>query len=207
MKKVPVVAALSLVLLAMLWTVPAADAGSRVHRGSGGGRFGGGHSFQKHGHSFHSHRRAVPSHSFHSHPFGHRRFFTPHFGSFGVVLTPPLVVYSSPPVFYTPPLHYSTPVYAPVVYSPPAYSQTPPPRVVEYPTGWYELRGDGVTTPYTWVWIPRPPPPPPADAPTSEGPRPVRRAQLYRWVDEQGAVHLTDSLETVPPEHRRPSVR
>jgi len=32
------------------------------------------------------------------------------------------------------------------------------PTIVEYPTGWYQLRGDGMTTPYVWVWIPKPPP-------------------------------------------------
>ena len=39
-------------------------------------------------------------------------------------------------------------------------------RVVTYPEGRYELRGDGSTTnPYVWVWIPSgavPPSPPPA---------------------------------------------
>jgi hypothetical protein len=40
-------------------------------------------------------------------------------------------------------------------------------RVVNYPSGRYELYGDGVSTPYYWVWIPAgstlpaPPPPPP----------------------------------------------
>ena len=38
-------------------------------------------------------------------------------------------------------------------------------RVVTYPEGRYELRGDGsVASPYYWVWIPRgatPPSPPP----------------------------------------------
>src|SRR5262245_59025954 len=33
------------------------------------------------------------------------------------------------------------------------------------PRGRYELRGDGVTTPYVWAWIPNPPPPPPPAAP------------------------------------------
>jgi hypothetical protein len=40
-------------------------------------------------------------------------------------------------------------------------------RVVNYPSGRYELYGDGVQTPYYWVWIPAgttlpAPPPPPA---------------------------------------------
>lgn len=38
------------------------------------------------------------------------------------------------------------------------------PTAVIYPTGRYELRGDGITTPYQWVWIPNPPPPPPPPA-------------------------------------------
>ncbi len=34
-------------------------------------------------------------------------------------------------------------------------------RVVTYPEGRYELRGDGTTpSPYYWIWIPTPPPPP-----------------------------------------------
>ena len=39
-------------------------------------------------------------------------------------------------------------------------------RVVNYPSGRYELYGDGTTTPYYWVWVPAgatlpvPPPPP-----------------------------------------------
>lgn len=49
--------------------------------------------------------------------------------------------------------------------------------VVQYATGRWELRGDGVTVPYYWVWIPAavvvapppppvaPPPPPPAAPP------------------------------------------
>jgi surface antigen len=41
--------------------------------------------------------------------------------------------------------------------------------VVPYSTGYYELRGDGISTPYYWVWIPTvpasPPQPPPAIAP------------------------------------------
>jgi hypothetical protein len=63
--------------------------------------------------------------------------------------------------------------YAPPVYSgdaPPAYYDVPPDYdpsaggtsgVIEYPSGRYELRGDGITTPFVWVWIPNPPPAPP----------------------------------------------
>jgi hypothetical protein len=40
-------------------------------------------------------------------------------------------------------------------------------RVVNYPSGRYELYGDGAATPYYWVWVPAgatlpAPPPPPA---------------------------------------------
>jgi len=48
-------------------------------------------------------------------------------------------------------------------------------RIVRYPTGYYELAGDGVTTPFYWIWRPTVvvatpppvplPPPPPADYP------------------------------------------
>ena len=43
---------------------------------------------------------------------------------------------------------------------------SPAGRVVTYPSGRYELYGDGMNTPYYWVWIPAgstlptPPPPP-----------------------------------------------
>ena len=39
-------------------------------------------------------------------------------------------------------------------------STLPTPTLVEHPSGWYQLRGDGVTTSYSWVWIPKPPAPP-----------------------------------------------
>ena len=46
----------------------------------------------------------------------------------------------------------------------------PSATVVQYPTGRYELRGDGVSVPYYWVWIPvqpviAAPAPPPIGAP------------------------------------------
>ena len=65
----------------------------------------------------------------------------------------------APPTAYAPPDGYGPAPggSVPVVPSPP-----PAPSVVQYPHGWYELRGDGIATPYTWVWIPNPPPPPPA---------------------------------------------
>jgi hypothetical protein len=105
-------------------------------------------------------------------------------------------------------------VYAPPA-SPPAVATAPAvaparPSVVDFPEGRYELRGDGISTPYTWVWIPNPPAAPPAPPPLGGGaaspapqPSPARRSQLYRWLDDQGVVHLTDRLESVPEEYRQ----
>ncbi len=132
----------------------------------------------------------------------------------------PFVVYPSPTYVYTP-----SPVYAPpqVVYvQPQPVVVSPPPiasSVIEYATGRYELRGDGVTTPYTWVWIPNPPPPPdPPEAPPApsmEGaPDPAPSAEqapsvpseLYHWVDDEGVRYWTDRLDKVP-ERYRPDAR
>src|SRR5437867_4872846 len=61
------------------------------------------------------------------------------------------------------------PVYAapaPVIVVPEASAY---PTVIQYPTGRYELHGDGIYRPYQWVWIPNvaplPPAPPPPPAP------------------------------------------
>jgi hypothetical protein len=125
------------------------------------------------------------------------------------VYAPPLVYGSAlpydassyDPAFYAPPMSYAPPVsYAPsgggtVSLGP---SPAPPmPEVVEFPTGRYELRGDGMTTPYTWVWIPAPP----SQAPAGE-PSPSSRRQLYRWTDEAGVAHWTDRWEAVPQPYR-----
>ena len=136
-----------------------------------------------------------------------------------------------PPIAYAPPPSYDS---APAYSSPPAYGSTPPvpfstttfvpeparPDVIEYPTGRYELRGDGINTPHVWVWIPNPPPPPesapagptgtrgaPSPPPWASEAASPRRSQLYRWVDEQGVVHLTDNPESVPPQYRKPAAR
>jgi hypothetical protein len=73
---------------------------------------------------------------------------------------PAPVYYSAPAYYVERPVYYAAPVYAAPATPAPTYS-----RVVQYPHGRYELRGDGVYTAYQWVWIPNPPPPPPPPAP------------------------------------------
>ena len=119
--------------------------------------------------------------------------------------------YYTPPPSYAPPAYYNPPVsYAPS-YAPPAGYAPPPqssisvapvPNVVEYPNGRYVLRGDGTTTPYTWVWIPNPPSSPPASSQTPSDPPSRRPTSLYRWIDERGDIHLTDSPDAVPKKFR-----
>src|SRR6059036_1931585 len=158
----------------------------------------------------------------------HRFFphhFFPRFGTGVIVSSPffPIVASAPPAIESSPPVVYAQPPPSVSV----APSPLPTPTVIEYPTGWYQLRGDGVTTPYAWVWIPKPPPAPPAEArPTavppappstaSGGPRTVLPVQsrssessgkLYRWTDEQGVVHLTDRLNSIPERYRSEAQR
>ena len=197
-------------LLVSLATPTGAAADSRV-RGHGAPTFGA--------------RHQAPT--IHAHRFNHHRGFRHHVGGLGVVIAAPIVVYT-PPVFaapitasipppYAPPVIYSAPPpvvsVPPVVYSaPPTWAERPPaplPRVVQHPHGRYELRGDGVGTPYTWVWIPNPPPPPPPPppaatpngAPTSRGALPARE-QVYQWVDDQGVANWTNRVDRVPRRYR-----
>jgi len=134
----------------------------------------------------------------------HRPFFKHSFVAPGLVFGGGTAVVYAPPVVYAPePVVYSAP---PVVYTPPA----PTPTVIEYPTGRYELRGDGVTSAYQWVWIPKPPPPPPppeaAPEPGSQSRPPAREdrsiGKIYRWTDEEGVTTFTDRLENVPERYR-----
>jgi hypothetical protein len=197
--------AVSLVVLLWAAAIPApAEADGR----RGGGGFhpsrGSGGRHQHDGHHGHQRRGGIP----------HRHFF-PAFVSPSVVVTSPVLVapgpfYAAPPIYAAPPVYYAP---APAYAAPPAVAPSPVPRVVEFPTGRYELRGDGVTSPYVWVWIPNPPaapPPPPAPAaPPAEAPDPgaSRRAPaqavaVYRWTDEDGVTTWTDSLEKVPARFR-----
>jgi len=172
-------------------------------------------------------------------PNRHHRFPNAGFGSSPAVvgvIAPPVsypydndpgyydAMYGDPGPSYANPPAYSGPVYGAGNFAPPVntVSLAPPPppmpSVVEYPNGRFELRGDGMTSPYNWVWIPNPPPPPPAAAPPGgpmfppPGPvfsddRPFDRPSLssrriYRWTDDQGVINMTDRLEAVPAKYR-----
>jgi hypothetical protein len=120
-------------------------------------------------------------------------------------------VYSPPSVYFAPQVVYQTP--PPMSYYPAAPTAPPGPRVVEFPTGHYELRGDGMGTPYTWVWIPNPPsaPPGPPPAPTAPPaptsgpvakPAPTPNGAIYRWTDDNGVTTITDDINKVPDRYR-----
>ena len=176
--------------------------------------------------------RAVVTHpGLGHHPFIARPFVRPFARPFVRPFFPfaPAVVYAAPPAYYPAPAYYPPAYYdpsasydAPASYSPPV-SYAPPssaisvapapptPNVVEFATGRYELRGDGVSAPYTWVWIPNPPPAappaaptaPPAGEPTSgRSQAPARVGHLYRWTDGHVVVYWTDRLDAVPEQYR-----
>lgn len=110
------------------------------------------------------------------------------------------VVYVVPPAFYEPPVYHEPPaVYSPPVETPAPVASPPPPErnVIQYEDGRYELRGDGIATPHRWAWIPNPPPPP----------KSARDVRLYGWIDEQGALHVTDRWDAVPQQYRAQAKR
>src|SRR5262249_9635197 len=122
--------------------------------------------------------------------------------------TAPSVVKVAPVINVSPTVYVAAPSASPAPVQvaaavPVAASQ---PSVVEYPTGRYELRGDGMGSAYTWVWIPNPPAAPPS-APPREDPSPSAtasegRSQTYRWTDESGTTFWTNRLEKVPERYR-----
>jgi hypothetical protein len=112
------------------------------------------------------------------------------------------------PAYYPSQAAYdAAPAYAPQVQAiPPAPPAPPMPDVVEFPTGRYERRGDGVDTPYRWVWMPNPPAAPPPQSDPGDASTPPARpnpGRLFRWTDDQGVVHLTNLWQEVPPQYRR----
>jgi hypothetical protein len=146
---------------------------------------------------FWGHKHGHHHHKLHGHHHFKHSFVAP-----GVVWGGGTFAYAYPSVVYA---------QEPVVYSQaPAVYAAPMPTVVEYPTGRYELRGDGITTAYQWVWIPRPPSAPPAPPEASPEPTPQSRppreersiGKIYRWTDEQGVTTFTDRLENVPKRYR-----
>jgi hypothetical protein len=81
---------------------------------------------------------------------------------------------------YAAPVYMTAPPYQVIYAAPPTVfvqpSPPPAPRVVYYPHGRYELRGDGITAAYQWVWIPNPPPPPAAGYEQPSTPSPLAAA-------------------------------
>lgn len=129
---------------------------------------------------------------------------------YGVAAEPsPQAITVSPVIYVSPTIYVSQPV-APQPAVVPAAAPAEPllPSVVEYATGRYELRGDGVATPHVWVWVPHPPSAPPAAAPPEEPPAGPGRASVrttaYRWTDEDGTTFVTNRLDQVPPRYRSP---
>lgn len=124
----------------------------------------------------------------------------------------PTTVFIAQPVYFQPVNNIVSA--APPAPAPSMPAAPPMPSVVEYPMGRFELRGDGMMSPYNWVWIPNPPPPPPVAAPPAgpvfspTGPafsddRPsFSSRRVYRWTDEQGVIYVTDRLDAVPSRYR-----
>ena len=213
--RIPVGMALALMAAAVVLPATASADGRRGGGGGGsvgasGGRSGGFVGRPGFNNGFNNH-------GFNNHGFNHRRF-----NSNSVVFVGPSPFwysspfYSSPPVVYAPPPVYIAPQFIyqappPAAYYPTAPSAPPGPRVVEFPTGRYELRGDGVATPYSWVWVPNPPSAPPGPPPAPAAPeappvapssRPANRMTIYRWTDDNGVTVLTDDINSVPEQYR-----
>ena len=133
----------SAILAGALLVAAAAPAHAMGHSGGHSGGHHGGGSVHGHHEGFH-HR-------------GFRSFV-------GVGVFDPWFPYDYPyPYPYGYPYAYPPPVV--VEPQPPVVVQEPIQREVVYPTGKYELHGDGINYPWQWVWIPAPPPPPATPAP------------------------------------------
>jgi hypothetical protein len=158
------------------------------------------------------------SHAGRHHHGGRHVPFAPFVSAPGFIGTPSVVV--TTPAF-SEVIQGSTVVYVPPAVSAPAAGLAfggaptlPTPALVEHPSGWYQLRGDGMTTPYSWVWIPKAPAPPgPSTEPAPSAPgsaAPPRsadsrtrddRGPAYHWTDG-GVTTWTNRLERVPKHFR-----
>jgi hypothetical protein len=77
------------------------------------------------------------------------------------IFTQLVAAIAAPPVVHAAPAYYAPAYYGwPYSAAPAATQGWTGPRVVQYAHGRYELRGDGVTVPWSWVWIPTAPPAP-----------------------------------------------
>jgi hypothetical protein len=209
-----------LVVVASLALAPAAGAAGRGHSGRSGpavAAFGHAQNVSRQGHlatTGQITRQWYPSGHHGSHHFGRRHagnaFVSAWVAAPAVIYAPsplygPSAAYE-PPVYYDPPMAYPPPSASMVSLAPSPPPAPPMPSVVQYPTGRYELRGDGILTPYTWVWIPNPPPSPPpgppAAPPASVDSSRARVGKLYRWTDDEGVAHWTDRWEAVPQRYR-----
>ena len=157
--------------------------------------------------NIHKHHGVLPGHG------GHGQF-TPFVGTQGFIGTPSVAVSvpvatqyidASTTVVYASPAPVA-PAAGPVLTA----SAMPTPTLLDHPGGWYQLRGDGVTTPYSWVWIPKPPVAPAAAEPPQGSEAPVRsadssardRGPAYHWTDDGGVTTFTNRLERVPKRFR-----
>lgn len=222
-KKLPAIFATGALLVSVILAPSAVQAqrggGAAMGRGAGNGRPP--VAQPSPGRPWSGHQRS------HNHAFVGRPFFKPFVRPFfpfapTVVYAAP---YSYPPYYYPPPAYYAPPqTYyappAPMYYAsvPATVAPAPADSVIQYSHGRYELRGDGMSTPYRWVWVPNPPPPPPAAPPAPPGdpssavpssgesspggPVAPRQSQLYRWTDPSGVVHWTDRIDMVPEKYR-----
>ena len=142
------------------------------------------------------------------HHVNHHGAFAPFVGASGfiggssvIVTTPaPPVVVDISPVFYAPSPAWGSG--AEVALTAPA--SLPTQTLVDHGTGWYQLRGDGMTTPYTWVWIPKAPaaPAPPTEPARLADSNRDPRAEAYHWTDDRGVTTWTNRLEKVPKRFR-----
>jgi hypothetical protein len=142
---------------------------------------------------------AVPSPAHPLRPNFHGRGFR-HFAPFAlgypVALYPPLDYYNTP-AFY-PPSAAGIPV--------PNDVGSPAPDVIQYPSGRYELRGDGITSPYVWVWVPDPPSGPPASGsnPGAVTSRPSSKATLPE--PKIITIQPTDASPSAPNDPTEPKI-